>query len=357
MMLPLRPVLVTTGADDVVLSAPWDVLASESSTQGEAGAPSEKNGEKLASNELEHYHDTVLLQEAVHFMTPGPDKVLVDGTLGGGGHTELMLENGAKVYGVDQDAEAREYAQRRLARFGDKFQAVPGNFADVVTLLPELGEEKVDGILVDIGVSSRQFDAAERGFSFSKDGPLDMRMNPDEGLTAAEIVNTWSEAELARIFWQYGEERASRKIARHICSERKLKPFTRTTELAQGIEKVMPRMGKKIHPATKVFQALRIEVNDELGVLRRLLDTAKDVLKPGGRLVVISFHSLEDRMVKRHFKSVSQKEIDKPEWPGPKPNPEYAFDLLTRKPVVASATEVKRNPRSRSAVLRAAVRV
>lgn len=348
-MLPLRPALSMAGAGDPVLPRPCDVLASEQEGRT-SGAGSQEN-------ELEHYHDTVLLEEAVHFMTPSEGKVLVDGTLGGGGHTELLLKNGATVYGVDRDPEAREYAGRRLLAYGKRFHPVEGNFADVATLLPNHGVEKVDGILVDIGVSSRQFDAAERGFSFSKDGPLDMRMGPSCETTAAEIINTWSEQELARIFWQYGEEKASRKIAKMLCEQRQNKRFERTTELADAIEKLIPRRGKKIHPATKVFQALRIEVNDELGALKKLLETAKDILNPGGRLVVISFHSLEDRMVKRFFREASKKEIDRPEWPAPRPNPDYIYNELTRKPVVASEQEVARNPRSRSAIMRAVERV
>ena len=303
------------------------------------------------------YHTPVLLQEVLEFVRPMEGKVIVDGTLGGGGHTEAMLQAGAQVIGVDQDEQALAFAENRLKPFGDQFTAAKGNFSELAEILPQFGYMEVDAILVDIGVSSRQFDAAERGFSFSKDGPLDMRMGPSCLTTAENIINTWSESELARIFWQYGEEKASRKIAKYICEERAKKAFSRTTELADAIEKRMPRRGKRIHPATKVFQALRIEVNDELGALRKLLDTAKDILNPGGRLVVISFHSLEDRMVKRHFKAVSQKEIDRPEWPEPRANPDYTFDLLTRKPVTASAEEVSRNPRSRSAIMRAVERV
>jgi len=309
-----------------------------------------------ASSDLEHYHETVLLEEAVHYMAPATGKVLVDGTLGGGGHAEKMLEAGAKVYGIDRDPEALAYAGRRLQRFGDKFVPVKGNFADVRTLLEQNNVNKVDGVLVDLGASSRQFDEADRGFSFSKEGPLDMRMS-DEGETAADIVNYWEEEDLARIFWQYGEERSSRKIAKMICEERVGKPFTTTTQLAESIEKCSPRYGKKIHPATKVFQALRIEINDELGSLRGLLDTAELFLAPGGRLCVISFHSLEDRMVKRFIKQTSAEEVDKKEWPAPKPNPEYYFKNISRKPVKAGEQEVKRNARSRSAIMRVGERV
>ncbi len=306
--------------------------------------------------ELGYYHETVLLEEAVRFMAPSEGKVLIDGTLGGGGHTEKMLEAGAVVYGVDRDPQALEYAGKRLARFGGNFRPVKGNYADSLEHMRERGVAGVDGILVDLGVSSWQFDEAERGFSFSKDGPLDMRMG-DEGVTAADIVNTWSEAELARIFWEYGDERASRKIAKNICEHRDARPFYRTSQLAESIEKWCPRMGKKIHPATKVFQALRIEVNDELGSLRRLLDSSAALLNPGGRLCVISFHSLEDRMVKRFLKGSSTREIDQKEWPAPRPNPDYNFESVTKKPVIAGGEEMRRNARSRSAVMRVAERI
>lgn len=307
-------------------------------------------------DELGYYHETVLLAEAVDSMAPAEGKVLVDGTLGGGGHTEKMLEAGAVVYGVDRDPQALEYAGKRVKRFGDRFRPVKGNYRDVLKHMREHGVEGVDGILVDLGVSSWQFDEADRGFSFSKDGPLDMRMG-DSGVTAADIVNGWEESELARIFWEYGDERASRKIAKRICEHRLANPYLTTTQLAQDIEKWCPRMGKKIHPATKVFQALRIEVNDELGALRELLDTAVDALNPGGRLAIISFHSLEDRMVKHFLKATSAKEVDKKEWPAPKPNPEYYFDLVSRKPITAGKEEVSRNARSRSAIMRVAERV
>jgi 16S rRNA (cytosine1402-N4)-methyltransferase len=318
-------------------------LYSKEATLGGGGSDDE---------ELPHYHETVLLEECVEAMQAGPGKVLVDGTLGGGGHTGRMLECGADVYGIDRDPQAHEYAAKRLKKFGDKFHPVVGNFADALELMRERGVEKVDGWLVDLGVSSWQFDCDERGFSFQREGPLDMRMGPSSPLTAADIVNQWSEQEIARVIWEYGEERASRKIAKYICEQRQLKPYVTTTQLAASIEKLIPRYGKKIHPATKVFQALRIEVNDELGALKKLLETAGDLLAPGGRLCVISFHSLEDRMVKRFLKHASMKEVDRPEWPEPRPNPDYSFNSITRKPIKATAEEVKRNPRSRSAVLR-----
>lgn len=305
---------------------------------------------------LEHYHETVMLHEAVEALEIEEGKVYVDGTLGGGGHTELMLEKGAIVYSIDRDPDALSYAAKRLARFGDRFRPLEGNFADMRALLSENDVDKVDGILVDIGVSSHQFDDAERGFSFSKEGPLDMRMGPSCATTAAQIVNTWQEIDLAKLFWHFGEEKSSRRIAKHIVEKRELEPFETTTQLATSIDKLLPRFGKKIHPATKVFQALRIEVNDELGALRALLDSAESMLKPFARIAVISFHSLEDRMVKHHFRKTSKKEIDRPEWPEPRENPEYTFNQITRKPIVATPEEVSRNPRSRSAVLRIAER-
>lgn len=313
--------------------------------------------ESAGGGALPHYHETVLLHESVDAMQAGPGKVLVDGTLGGGGHTHLMLERGAKVFGVDRDPEAHEYAGKRLVKYGENFQPVVGNFADASELLKAKGVDSVDGVLVDLGVSSRQFDCDERGFSFQKEGPLDMRMGPSSKCTAADIVNTWDEQELARIFWEYGDERASRKIARFIVEHRQSTPFVTTTQFAASIEKLIPRGPRKIHPATKVFQALRIEVNDELGSLRALLDSAESLLAPGGRLCVISFHSLEDRMVKRFLKHASMREIDRPEWPEPRVNLDYKFKQITKKPIKATAEEVARNPRSRSAVLRVGERV
>lgn len=350
MKLSYQAAMAPAGAGNRVISCPQgNCLYSEEVSNGGGGFSEEE--------ELPHYHETVLLEESVDAMLAGPGKVLVDGTLGGGGHTGLMLQRGADVYGIDRDPEAHEYAGKRLKRYADRFHPVVGNFADALELMRERGVEKVDGWLVDLGVSSRQFDCDARGFSFQKEGPLDMRMGPSSPLTAADIVNHWSEQEIARVIWEYGEDRASRRIAKVICEQRALKPFVTTLDLAQCIEKHFPRYGKKIHPATQTFQALRIEVNDELGALKKLLETAADLLAPGGRLCVISFHSLEDRMVKRFLKNASMKEIDRPEWPEPRPNPEYKFTAITRKPIKATAEEVKRNARSRSAVLRVGERI
>lgn len=293
----------------------------------------------------------MLLEEVMTYMEPASGKVIVDGTLGGGGHTEAMLNAGASVIGVDQDSQALKFAAERLAGFEDRFTSVKGNFAQLSALIPEAGFQQVDGILVDIGVSSWQLDEAERGFSFGKDGPLDMRMDRDSGKTAADLVNHLPEDELRTIFWEYGEERSGRKIAARIVEHRQEKEFVTTLDLADFISSIVPRGGKS-HPATRVFQALRIAVNDELGVLRELLESSAALLKPGGRLLVITFHSLEDRMVKQFFKHASETHVDRKEWPEPRPNPDYQYKLITRRAIAASEEEIKLNKRSRSAKLR-----
>ena len=297
------------------------------------------------------HHVTVLRDEAVAALQPAEGRILVDATLGGGGHTELMLQRGATVWGIDQDPAARKAARKRLAAYGEHLHIVAGNFRNAADLLAAQGVQQVDGILADIGISSPQVDQAERGFSFLAEGPLDMRMNPAAPRSAADIVNTAAESELADILWQYGEERASRAIARRIVQERAKAPITTTTQLAAIIATVLPRKGKQ-HPATRSFQALRIAVNDELGALNTLLENGLSLLKSGGRFAIITFHSLEDRAVKHYFDRVTRPEIDRPEWPAPRPNPEYAARLITRKPIVASDAELAANPRARSAKLR-----
>jgi len=303
-----------------------------------------------------NYHTPVLLAEVLHYIDASEGKVVVDGTLGGGGHTEAMLKAGASVIGIDQDEQALEFARERLAPFGAQFSAVQGNFSTMPSLLREAGHEKVDAILVDIGVSSWQLDEADRGFSFGKEGPLDMRMDRSQGQTAADLVNGYSENELQTIFWEFGEERSAKTMARRIVEQREKKPFVTTLDLADFISSIIPR-GGKIHPATRIFQALRIAVNDELGVLREFLENAGQLLNPGGRVLVITFHSLEDRIVKQFFKHASLAEIDRKEWPAPRPNPDYQYKLLTRRPVVASEGELKTNKRARSAKLRVAEKI
>lgn len=297
------------------------------------------------------HHVTVMAREAVEALQPAAGRVFVDATLGGGGHSELLLQAGATVWGIDQDPEARRAARARLAPFGERLHVLAGNFRQVTELLEKHGVTEVDGLLADIGISSPQVDCPERGFSFLHDGPLDMRMNPSAPRSAADIVNQAEEKELADILWQYGEERASRTLARRLVQERSKAPIATTARLADIITSVLPRKGKQ-HPATRSFQALRIAVNDELGALEDFLHQGIRLLRSGGRLGVITFHSLEDRIVKRFFERISRPEIDRPEWPAPRPNPDYCARLVFRKPLSASPAEREANPRSRSARLR-----
>ncbi len=315
--------------------------------------PPEPSG---VQGEQRFQHEPVLLHEALAFLQPAPGKIFIDATLGGGGHSASLLAAGASVLGLDQDMAAISAAGERLAEHEENFVALRMNYRGIGRVLEETGVDQVDGIIADLGVSSHQIDTAERGFSFQQDGPLDMRMDSLGGRTAADIVNECSEEDLARIFFEYGEERLSRRVARTIVKRRVLRPFHRTLDLAEVVASVLPRRGKA-HPATKVFQALRLELNDELGALRELLENAPRLLKPGGRIAIISFHSLEDRIVKQNFARQSTEWLDRPEWPEPRRNPDLSFKLLSKKPVEASAEEISRNPRARSARLRAAERL
>jgi 16S rRNA (cytosine1402-N4)-methyltransferase len=302
---------------------------------------------------LPHYHLPVLPRETASWMNAGPGKFIIDGTLGGGGHSEAMLEAGARVLGVDRDPEAIAHASRRLERFGDRFQSWQGNFGELHCYPEVQGGELADGLLLDLGVSSHQLDDASRGFSFMREGPLDMRMGPASRMTAADVVNTYAESDLVRILREYGEEPQARRIAAAIVRQREKTLFETTADLAQCIERAIGRSGKT-HPATRAFQAIRIEVNDEFGSLRSALEKADRLLKPGGRLLVITFHSLEDRMVKQFFRDRSREWIDQPEWPEPRPNPLRTFRLPQPKAIAASPEEIRTNPRARSAKLRVA---
>ena len=297
------------------------------------------------------YHEPVLLAQTLALLAPAPGKLFVDGTLGGGGHTEAFLQAGARVIGIDQDPQALAFAGERLAGFGERFTPVRANFEEITSVLDRLGVAGIDGALLDIGVSSWQLDTPERGFSFQENGPLDMRMNPDAPLSAADLVNTAPEGELLRIFREYGEETAARRIARQIVHDREIRQDPVGLSPSYVMETVHPRRGRT-HPATKVFQALRIAVNRELEVLDTALAAFSARLNPGGRFGVITFHSLEDRRVKTFFKAGSTEWLDRPEWPAPRRNPAFQFRLLTPKPAVASEAEQSRNPRSRSAKLR-----
>lgn len=297
------------------------------------------------------YHESVLLAETLERLGPTQGRLFVDCTLGGGGHSEALLEGGARVIGLDQDAEAIAHASARLARFGDRFQAVRGNFGQIGDILDGLGVPPFDGALLDLGVSSRQIDSPERGFSFMHEGPLDMRMDQRAPLSAADLVNTMAAEQLERIFRTYGEEPAARKIAARIVRDRAVAAITTTLGLARVVESVVPRRGRT-HPATRVFQALRIVVNRELEALESGLLALSSRVAHGGRLAVITFHSLEDRIVKGFFKLRSTPFLDRPEWPAPRPNPDCIFRRITTKALAAGDAEQAANPRSRSAKLR-----
>lgn len=299
------------------------------------------------------YHLPVFPLEVAAWMQAGEGSFIIDGTLGGGGHSEMFLQAGASVLGIDRDPEALAHARERLASFGGRFSTWEGNFSQVRDI-PAIREgRKADGLLLDLGVSSRQLDSAARGFSFMREGPLDMRMGPSSPRTAADVVNGWDEADLARIFFEFGEEPKARRIAAAIVRQRDVRKFDTTLELAACIESAIGRHGRT-HPATRAFQAIRMAVNEELESLAAALAAAHEVLKPGGRLLVITFHSLEDRMVKRFLRHRSTAFIDEPGWPEPRPNPDFQFELLARKAIVPGADEISRNPRARSAKLRVA---
>jgi 16S rRNA (cytosine1402-N4)-methyltransferase len=296
-------------------------------------------------------HQTVLLLETVQLVEPSEGRVIVDGTLGGGGHTEALLERGARVFGIDRDPRALAAASERLKRFGDRFTPVQGEFGDVGTLIGE----KVDGLVLDLGVSSPQLDQADRGFSFMQNGPLDMRM-ADSGETAAELIERLPEGDLADVIYQFGEERHSRPIARELKAR-----LPKTTH--EAVEAIKAGVSKKawpkdIHVATRTFQALRIAVNAELEQLDRALAAIPSLLKVGGRAAIISFHSLEDRAVKHAFKALcGEAPDDTPKGLPVTRTVEAHFSALTRKPIVASEEEAKSNPRARSAKLRGVEKV
>ena len=302
----------------------------------------------------EFIHKPVLRKEALEALAPRPQGFYVDGTIGGGGHAWAILEASAptgRLLGCDRDIAAVEAARRHLAPWSGRFEIRQGSFAD---LAQWVAPGSCDGVLYDLGVSSPQLDWPERGFSFQNDGPLDMRMDPHAGSTAADLLNGTGAEQLARIFWEYGGVEQSRRIARAIEERARAAPWSRTAELASLIERLVPRRGRKTHPATQVFLALRVAVNDELGHLRRGLEGAATLPKPGGRLAVITFHSAEDRVVKefgnRLARDYETGEPDVPELRRPRPP---VMRWVQRKALRAEAAETRENPRARSAQLRA----
>ncbi|ACG75030.1 S-adenosyl-methyltransferase MraW [Anaeromyxobacter sp. K] len=299
-------------------------------------------------------HEPVLANEILELLRPRPGELFLDGTLGGGGHSGLLLEAGARVIALDKDPRALAAATARLARFGEAFRAVRSDFRDAKNVLQALGIAAVDGALVDLGVSSPQLDEAERGFSFSRPGPLDMRMG-DTGETLEDLLRRIDERELARILREYGEEPFARPVARAVKAALETEAPLDTARLAEVVAGAIPRKAwpHRIHPATRTFQALRIAVNDELGALAAWLDGLPGVLAPGGRAAAISFHSLEDRMVKEKFRALTQACTCPPDLPVCACGAKASFAAITRKAVKASDEEIARNPRARSARLRA----
>jgi 16S rRNA (cytosine1402-N4)-methyltransferase len=303
-------------------------------------------------------HRPVLLEETMQFLAPQRGGLFVDCTVGLGGHTEAILESSteARVIGIDLDKEALDYASKRLERFGDRFRPIHANFREISAIVDEAGEQQVQGVLADLGVSSLQFDSATRGFSFRFDAPLDMRMNPaSETETAAELLLQQSETEIARILFEYGEERRSRRIARWIVESRERgEPIQTTKALAELVQRAVGYSETRaIHPATRTFQALRIAVNRELAGLDQFVAAAIDLLQPDGRFVAISFHSLEDRIIKQELRRLSGYCQCSPRVPVCSCGARRSVEILTRRPVVPDDTEVQQNPRARSAKLRA----
>ena len=306
-------------------------------------------------------HVPVLLHECVEGLKIDPTGIYVDGTLGRGGHSEAVAERltTGLLLGIDRDETAIAQAGERLRPFGRRVRLVHGNFRDIGAILDGQGIDRADGMLFDLGVSSPQLDDAARGFSYMTDAPLDMRMDRTAALSAFDVVNCWDEAELRRIFFEYGEERYSARIAAAIVKSRAQREIGTTLELVEVIKSAMPAaaLREKQHPAKRCFQAIRIAVNDELGALREMLDTAMDRLKPGGRIAVISFHSLEDRIVKTAIRARENGCTCPPGLPVCVCGFRQTMRSVTRKPITPSQRELEENPRSRSAKLRIAERI
>ncbi|WP_404409011.1 16S rRNA (cytosine(1402)-N(4))-methyltransferase RsmH [Jeotgalibacillus malaysiensis] len=304
-------------------------------------------------------HTTVLLKETVDGLNIKKDGIYVDCTLGGAGHSEYLLSqlsHAGHLYCFDQDETAIEHARKKLKPYDGQVTFIQSNFRHLKSELNDLGVEKVDGILYDLGVSSPQLDTPERGFSYHHDAPLDMRMDQSAELSAREVVNEWAYEDLVRIFFRYGEEKFSKQIARKIEAAREKNPIETTAELVELIKDGIPAPARRKggHPAKRIFQAIRIAVNDELGVIEESIEQAIDMLKPGGRISVITFHSLEDRICKTMFKEASKGPELPPGMPVIPEGYEPVLKLVTRKPITASEEELEHNNRSRSAKLRIA---
>ena len=304
----------------------------------------------------EFHHISVLLDECIEGLNIKPDGIYVDGTLGGAGHSSQIAKRltTGRLIGIDRDPVALKAAGERLAPYADRVTLVHSNFCEIAQVLKDLNIDGVDGILLDLGVSSPQLDDGSRGFSYMADAPLDMRMNSEDTLSAYDVVNTWSYEELRRILFDYGEERYAPKIASAICKRREEKPIETTLELVDVIRGAMPAQAlrEKQHPAKRSFQAIRIAVNDELGSVEKVMKDAIPCLNPGGRLAVITFHSLEDRIVKTAMAGAAKGCTCPPSFPvcvcGKKPQ----VHVITRKPIISTDAELERNPRARSAKLR-----
>jgi 16S rRNA (cytosine1402-N4)-methyltransferase len=307
----------------------------------------------------EFFHEPVMLKEVLDWLLVGRHGVYVDGTVGGGGHAEAILKNtDALLVGIDWDDEALAFAEKRLRKFGSRKILIKENFVNLKTILERLKIEKVDGVLLDLGVSSHQLDAAERGFSFSQQAPLDMRMNRGLKVSAYDIVNGFAQQELEKIIRGYGEEKMAARIARAISRQRQIAPIRTTTELADVVKACLPlKKNRKIHPATKTFQALRIAVNGELDNITPAVHAAVESLNVGGRLCVISFHSLEDRLVKTAFRHLAETCVCPKDIPVCVCQKKALVEILTKKPLTPTAAEIQKNPRARSARLRVVGRI
>lgn len=310
-------------------------------------------------------HKTVLLKEVISYLSPKSPGVYVDATVGGGGHARMILEKSSpegRLIGIDIDHSMLKIAESNLSKYKSRYKLVKNNYINIREVLSGLNINKVDGVLLDLGVSTEHFLNAERGFSLLKEGPLDMRLDDEISLTAEKIVNEWSRPELLNVLFEYGEEKKAKRIVNNIVNSRKRKRIKTTKELAEIVCKTITGRERKysnrlVHPATKVFQALRISVNNELGNIKKILPIASDLLNKNGRIAVISFHSLEDRIVKKIFSSLSKKCLCAPEVPHCICGHVQKLRLITKKPIMAGKDELKSNSRARSAKLRVAERI